>query len=476
MVRNGWNVLKGRLFWRGARLGALALIAGAVLAIAPPAGATPPHPSTCTTQTPMPPEAAALETWLNDGLGETGDAPAAPADETAIIVAQASSASVANPGDEGCLACHGNAGLLMGMVKPAEAPPEDGCAAAPSRPVFLGAFVNPEFPNSVHGRLGCVACHGGDASATEFEAAHAGMKPADVSCATCHADIVERHETSLHKTLNGMAHALRLRSGDENFAKLHPVWQNDCATCHTTCSDCHVTLPMAVGGGLIKGHDFLLRAPMEDSCALCHGSRAGAEYLGQFDGIAPDIHFEKGMHCLDCHTNDLHGDGTLYTNRWQVEGRAQCTDCHSGLPEATVMAHNEAHADVACQVCHAQPYQNCFDCHTGETDGAYFRTAGSKELLLRFGRNTVEGYPFGIVTLRNNPVARDSFDHFGTDLLPDFDAHPTWKTAAPHNIRRITPQNESCANCHEDETLYLGADEIELDDAAANSEVVLPQP
>lgn len=380
---------------------------------------------------------------------------------------------VAASADDGCLVCHGDAGRLIGMVTPAEAPPEDGCAAAPSRPAFLGYFVNPEFPDSLHGQMGCTSCHGGDATADEMATAHVGLKSGESTCAACHADIVRRHESSLHHTLNGMWHALEFRAGAENMPALDTVWEQDCATCHTTCSDCHVSLPAAVGGGLIKGHAFLRRAPMEDSCALCHGSRAGAEYLGQHAGVAPDIHFEAGMHCLDCHTNDLHGDGTLYTTRWQVQGRAQCTDCHAGLPQSSVAAHSAMHADVACQVCHAQPYQNCFDCHTGDADGAYFRKAGAKELLLKIGRNTADGYPYGFVTLRNNPVARDSFDHFGTGLLPGFDDAPTWKTAAPHNIRRVTPQNESCANCHEDETLFLGEEDLDPDGAAANADALM---
>lgn len=395
--------------------------------------------------------------------------------EIAQWLAAAESATPEAGADAGCLACHGDAGRLIGMVEAPPAPAEDGCAAAPSRPPFLGAFVNADFPGSLHGQMGCTSCHGGDAQASTPAEAHAGLRDANETCANCHAEIVARHETSLHRTLNGMAHALRLRGGTPQAGPLAAVWQADCASCHTTCGDCHLTLPQAVGGGLIKGHEFLRRAPMKDSCALCHGSRAGGEYLGQFEGIPADAHFEAGMHCLDCHRNDLHGDGTLYNSRWQVAGRAQCTDCHAASAE-TVPAHGEKHAQVACQVCHAQPYQNCFDCHAGEEDGAYFRRAGAKEMLLRIGRNTAHGYPYGVVTLRHNPVARHSFDHFGTDLLPDFDAHPNWKTAAPHNIRRVTPQNRSCAACHRDETLFLQPEALSDDDPAANREALHPWP
>ncbi len=375
-------------------------------------------------------------------------------------------------GDENCLSCHGDAGQLIEMVRSPEAPPEDGCASAPSRPPFLGYFVNKDFPASEHNENGCTSCHGGDATASDM-AAHDGMVDPDGTCADCHEEQALHFETSLHNSLSGMAHALELRSGAENFAALDHMWQNDCASCHAECSDCHLTLPEAVGGGLIRGHDFLKRAPMETSCALCHGSRAGAEYLGQHDGIPPDVHFEEGMHCLDCHKNNFHGDGTLYENRWQVVGRAQCTDCHEPLPTAGVEMHTSEHDDVACQVCHAQRYQNCFDCHAGEEDGKYFRRAGAKKLMLKFGRNTVDGHPFGFVTLRNNPVARGSFAYLGEGLLPDFDAHPTWKTAAPHNIRLRPAQSRSCWNCHLNEDLYLTPEDLDPSGAEKNSETAL---
>lgn len=378
-------------------------------------------------------------------------------------------------GEDGlCLTCHSNAGHLMQVVKPPAAPPQDGCAAAPSRPAFLNAFVNTEFTGTVHGAIGCTGCHGGDAAAEEKTTAHAGMKAAEAGCSDCHSEQTELHATSLHGTLNGMAYALKLRSGKENFPKLEPVWQADCASCHAGCSDCHITLPGAVGGGLIKGHEFFKRPPMKDSCVLCHGSRAGAEYTGKWEGVEPDVHFEAGMHCVDCHKNDLHGDGQIYTDRWQVIGRPQCIDCHAALPNKTAEAHDIKHQDVSCQVCHAQPYQNCFSCHGSIENGEYVRRTEHKGLDFKIGRNTAPGYPHGIVTLRNNPVARKSFDHFGKNLLPHFDDYPTWKTVAPHNIRRVTQQNRSCESCHAQEKLFLQESDLDPHGSSANKEVIMP--
>ena len=378
--------------------------------------------------------------------------------------------------DSNCLACHTNAGYLMQAVKPAKAQAEDGCARAPSRPDFLSAFVNQDFVGTVHGKIGCVGCHSGDASATDQQGAHTGMQDAEAGCVACHSGIVEKHATSLHGSLNGMGHALNLRSGEENFEKLAPVWQADCASCHASCSDCHLTLPGAVGGGLIKGHEFFGRPPMEETCAVCHGTRAGGEYLGHWEGVEPDVHFKAGMHCLDCHKNDMHGDEQAYSNRWQVSGRALCTDCHAALPNDKAAAHNIKHENVSCQVCHAQPYQNCFSCHTSVSDEGYERHAGKKSIELKIGRNTSTDYPHDIVTLRSNPVARHSFKQFGDNLMPEFDDYPTWKTAAPHSILRVTEQNRSCGNCHGEGKHFLSIDDLDPQGAKANQSVIMPPP
>lgn len=388
----------------------------------------------------------------------------------------ANSADVEPIGENGsCLSCHIDAGHLMQVVKSPDTASEDSCAAAPSRPAFLSAFVNPEFPKSRHGEIGCTGCHGGNAESGDPTVAHKGMKPANTGCADCHEKIAAIHATSLHATLNGMAHALKLRSGEEQFHKLVPMWQKDCASCHATCSDCHVTLPQAVGGGLIKGHTFFKRPPMAETCVVCHASRAGGEYLGHFPGVAPDVHFEKGMHCLDCHKNNLHGDGQSYSNRWDVAGRPKCTDCHPALPNKKTKAHSRQHKNVSCQVCHAQPYQNCFSCHATVEDGTYNRRAGNKALAIKIGNNTVPGYPYGTVTVRSNPVARNSFTFFGTDLLPHFDRFPTWKTAAPHNIRRAPEQSRTCDDCHKNDQLFLTTGDLDPDGAAANAATVIPQ-
>ena len=68
-------------------------------------------------------------------------------------------------------------------------------------------------------------------------------------------------------------------------------------------------------GKAIHGHDATYYLQDEDT-------------TNQHDETPPDIHAEKGMHCIDCHTrHDVHGDGHLYSDTLgQIEVR--CEDCH----------------------------------------------------------------------------------------------------------------------------------------------------
>ena len=50
-----------------------------------------------------------------------------------------------------------------------------------------------------------------------------------------------------------------------------------------------------------------------------------------------DIHFEKGMHCIDCHMlQDSHGDGNLYSTNWDTI-EIECEDCHGSPGRARTL-------------------------------------------------------------------------------------------------------------------------------------------
>lgn len=80
--------------------------------------------------------------------------------------------------------------------------------------------------------------------------------------------------------------------------------------------------------------DLVDRLPRENSIdgrqvRYIYGGRNGSTHL-------MDIHFEKGMHCIDCHfLQDVHGDGHIYSTNWDhIE--IECEDCHGSANLATL--------------------------------------------------------------------------------------------------------------------------------------------
>ncbi len=172
-------------------------------------------------------------------------------------------------------------------------------------------------------------------------------------------------------------------------------WRKFCARCHLWstresgpsthlegCAACHVKTSK---DGRYHGKDVTLRdlppvrgerheltAAIEvDQCFRCHNrsSRIALNYQGwmESDGygtpfrhggfapsplsgergimhLAPDVHFEKGMHCIDCHTAvDTMGDGNLY-GRMRDQVEISCPDCH-GSADAEPRFQRIEHAE-----------------------------------------------------------------------------------------------------------------------------------
>lgn len=144
------------------------------------------------------------------------------------------------------------------------------------------------------------------------------------------------------------------------------VWSGShasgCAACHFPYND-NATYQggdtTVRGGWPYSESHRMMTLPDNRVCLRCHNrsGRIALAYQGLNDGnngmvptrggepgpvviggarnavhIAGDIHFEKGMECIDCHTSrDLMGDGYSYRNMYQ-QVEIACEDCH-GSPE-----------------------------------------------------------------------------------------------------------------------------------------------
>jgi thiosulfate/3-mercaptopyruvate sulfurtransferase len=330
------------------------------------------------------------------------------------------------------------------------------------------------FLQSVHGRITCQTCHGG-AEPGSFETmveAHTGLvrDPSAVGkCEACHRDQTTAAENSLHGNLWGEIAAIETRSGVPLAGSPHePGFEAKCATCHTTCGQCHVSRPNSVGGGfpgvtassggIYYSHRFQKTPSMDQQCTACHGSRIAHDYLGQAEGNVADVHYSKGRRCEFCHSGtELHGDGMHdgdhYTHRYEVKTMPRCEECHTVSPN-----DNEFHAvhvdgfypNLQCQVCHSQPYKNCTNCHNL---GASEYDIDPSVLDLKIARNPNpfrSEYEYTLV--RHTPVDPNTFADWGLSL-PDYSDRPTWQYTSPHNVIRNAPQTQWtdwCGDaCHE---------------------------
>jgi thiosulfate/3-mercaptopyruvate sulfurtransferase len=302
-------------------------------------------------------------------------------------------------------------------------------------------------------------------------------------CGTCHIDVQEAHQDSLHAALTGYDTALYERSTPDNHPTLEAAEEGHCNNCHATCGQCHVSQPTSVGGGLLDGHEFLSTPPMSRTCTACHGSRVGDEYTGGNEGYPADVHLTgERMNCADCHTGDeMHGEGIESAHRYEGARAPLCETCHedaltadSGIEQHTI--HGQ---EVACEVCHSVAYKNCSSCHVARTDEGipFFETADTW-MDFRIGLNPVRTAerPWQYVLVRHVPIDPESFAFYGDNLLPNFDLRPTWLYATPHNTQASTPQNEECTNCHGNSSLFLTASAVTAEERDANASVIVAQP
>lgn len=354
-------------------------------------------------------------------------------------------------------------------------------------------YIKKDFQNDPHGKLPCTACHRGNSKTEIKENAHENLValPSDNPkefCGGCHGAIVSKYENSLHAGLNGYHQRIETRWGQsiKNDENIMQKFNAECGKCHASCGQCHISRPVSVHGGFINGHSFMKTPTSKNNCTACHGSRVGAEYFGENEGVRSDVHWIPNVkQCVFCHTgSEMHGTGHEFEHRYQEAGMPRCENCHQDSVN-TENVYHQMHGTsgllpkLACQVCHSQPYKNCNGCHTG---GAGI--TGESYMSFKIAKNYLKGTDYNreydYIVVRHIPIVRDTYSSWGITDLPNFDAEPTWKYTTPHNIQRWTPQTDttgvtSCSdNCHNTK-YFLTADDIKPFDGNANDAILMDQ-
>ncbi|SHO51632.1 hypothetical protein [Desulfopila aestuarii] len=291
-------------------------------------------------------------------------------------------------------------------------------------------------PDTNH-QLSCTVCHQGDPEAKDKDKAHANMlaRPAHpdnfaTTCGNCHTYQTEQLAHASHYTLNNAVNLVRTAFGatdqidtlidipisedPENITQLaDDMLRRRCLRCHLFspgddytatrrgigCAACH----MQYKEGKLTNHTFNSH-PADEQCLACHyGNRVGFDYFGRFEhdfnveyrtpytaapttdrpygvdyhDLTPDIHQQKGLGCIDCHS------GNELMNARDPENVTACADCHDtkrlddklpagvqkssdgynllakgdGKQHPIPLLQHPAHfteTDVSCQACHAQ--------------------------------------------------------------------------------------------------------------------------
>lgn len=363
----------------------------------------------------------------------------------------------------------------------------------------FAVLVNAAFFDTTHGKMACTDCHGGERFAANRKAAHLGMEPlpsADLAgsvCVPCHEGISAGFADSLHvttKSISGMDDAI-VAGRSSDISKIKDGLKNNCSTCHVSgCGDCHVTRPQFNGGGFVQGHVFYKTPNSSLNCMGCHGSRIEKEFTGagEMPGVElkPDVHWSPGgMQCVACHPKEwMHGEEDA-PDRYSVKAAPKCPDCHPANDAFAAIEMHSKHAaegsktHLQCQVCHSQPYNNCWDCHVGLTkDGLPVYKTDRSEFGFKIGRNYQKDSerPWDYIVVRHVPVFPGVFDFYSKDALDRFAALPTWKYATPHTIQRITPQlKRGCEGCHDNRKLFLTEDMFQDNplEREANKDVII---
>ncbi len=232
------------------------------------------------------------------------------------------------------------------------------------------------------------------------------------------------YQKSLHYTNQGLEHWYAKENGGLERITGVPFSQlSSCNRCHVrTCDSCHA------GESRGKPAYSAATAKSESACDRCHALES-RKFAREHPGDpAADVHFARGMKCMDCHSvREIHGDGTAYVSM-QAPGAmdARCENCHKHLAKCT---GNAAHGGkVDCNACHVREVASCYNCHMDS------RIKEGKSVSLPLNGTTFLINHEGKVTVAN----LHTFIYQNKTMI-------VFAPAFPHSIMK---KGRQCADCH----------------------------
>ncbi len=243
------------------------------------------------------------------------------------------------------------------------------------------------FPGSVHGSLGCTACH------ANVKAVPHAANAKEVNCGSCHADSASALTGSVHAKVaeqpcvacHGDAHAI-LPSKDPRSKTFAMNLPRTCGACHDGKAAKKDGRPEVYNHYLDSIHGLALTKDgllVAASCTSCHGSHqilamtnpesrvfhanipstCGACHGGDLRAYSEGVHGQELLKgnkgapvCTNCHT--AHQIARVSTAAWQMQTTATCGACHRDhLTTYRDTLHSQVSALGFVEVAH------CWDCH-----------------------------------------------------------------------------------------------------------------
>jgi len=168
-------------------------------------------------------------------------------------------------------------------------------------------------------------------------------KPSDLvddflrrKCLKCHIDSKVNDYPGIRRGTGCLA--CHSKHQTEGKCQRNKISINKCLSCHNK---------NYVGGdytGLFpKDEDHSYRAPLTKN-----GFFPPVKYGIDYHHLKEDIHYQKGMTCVDCHNAaDMHGTR-----------KVKCIDCHKNLSKKN---HPSYHKKISCSACHSSWNNNSYE-------------------------------------------------------------------------------------------------------------------
>ncbi len=181
-------------------------------------------------------------------------------------------------------------------------------------------------------RQRCLSCHVGTPSPS-----HKGLFHG-VGCAACHVFYADDGR------YRGKDHAISGKRG-------YPVTHTFCRPIPTRqCRHCH--------NGSAIGGDYTGRFPRDDHqsyhAPIRNGVSTQSIYLADHHRLTPDVHHQRGLLCVDCHSkDDVMGTGTPAAHQ-EAAVSIRCRHCHD-ISNDSIVAHAIPGMEkVHCLGCHSR--------------------------------------------------------------------------------------------------------------------------